>query len=493
MGPNSGAIESRSGSNGVTTSLAAQAGTMGAHASHGANTSQATSGGANGGANANSNSPTHSNTTGNGKLQAHSTAHGTVANNSHTTDSHATSPSTSRRATVVLPNGSTNLPASLAQLLASIQLAPKESISGNLLASRTRLPPTPDILETLVCSSIFGGRIPKPLLDLLAERNSTHTTVSKGLTISGGSGGDHTSGTVMSTTRSRSHKDGTMSSSLSSSAATSATLMTHSSAASNINRFSSSNHALRGYLFSLHDQDLKERIATVSSSKKIEERALYRSFRRGQPLFQYKHYNEQVKLELSESQIDTIVTAMVQSTNHESRLLASKIMIKLIMDMYCHDPIEVASAALLSILLEMVHPDQSVDTKVHSFNLVFNISTHLHMFEDVAFFGPPPTTNPNSSTSPRNASSNPFKGSTPTIYRIQSELFAIVKEMLLILVQQGETSRKLWFSGLSCLMYFMADAGQVDREKYVLEVNFEKQSDLESWLWPMSTLICTSH
>lgn len=475
---NSGAFDGRSNSTGVSGTLASHAGNSGINGGVGANSSLAASGTAAAGNNASSNSSNHPNAAGNGKLHASSTTHGAAGNASHATDSHATSPSTSRRATVALPNPSAGLPASLAHLLASIHIVPKEPLVANYLAARTRLPPTPDILESLVCSSIFGGRIPKPLLDLLAERNTTHSTVSKSmgtLTNSGG-GGSGNSSTMSASRMARSHHDGTVSSSMtggsgsSQASGSSGALIPHTTSSSNLNKMSSANHALRGFLFSLHDQDLKERIATVSSSKKQEERALYRSFRRGQPLFQYKHYNEQVKLELSESQIDAIVTAMIQSTNHESRLLASKIMIKLIMDMYCHDPVEVASAALLSILLEMVHPDQPVDTKIHSFNLVFNISTHLHMFEDVAFFGPPPTTNPNS---PRSQSNDPFKGTTPTIYRIQTELFAVVKEMLLILVQQGEASRKLWFSGLSCLMYFMADAGQIDREKYVHNTHIE--------------------
>lgn len=482
MTANSGAVEGRSNSAGASGLLASHAGNSGTTGGMGANSSQAASGAAAMGNNTNSTALNHSNSAGNGKLQSSSNTHGTAANASHITDSHATSPSTSRRATVAYSNATAGLPASLATLLASIHIVPKEPLIVNYLAARTRLPPTPDILESLVCSSIFGGRIPKPLLDLLAERNSTHSTVSKmGTLTNSGSGGSGNSSTMSTSRMARSHNDGTVSSSMNSDgnnsqrSGSSGPLVPHNSSSSNLNKMSSANHALRGFLFSLHDQDLKERIATVSSSKKQEERALYRSFRRGQPLFQYKHYNEQVKLELSESQIDAIVTAMIQSTNHESRLLASKIMIKLIMDMYCHDPVEVASAALLSILLEMVHPDQPVDTKVHSFNLIFNISTHLHMFEDVAFFGPPPTTNPNS---PRNPSNDPFKGTTPTVYRIQAELFAIVKEMLLILVQQGETSRKLWFSGLSCLMYFMADAGQIDREKYVYKLHIEEGTNL---------------
>jgi hypothetical protein len=223
-------------------------------------------------------------------------------------------------------------------------------------------------------------------------------------------------------------------------------------------------HPARAFLFSLHDQDLRERIATVSSSKKLEERALYRTFRIGQPLFQYKHYAEQVKLDISASQIDVIVTAIIQSSNHESRLLASKILIKLIMDMYCQDSIETASAALLTILLELSAPEQLIDTKIHAFNLIFNLSTHLHMFEEVSFFGPPQAS-PASSSYSSLPGYSPLTGATPTTHRIQCELFSMVKELLLIQCQQGETNRKLWYSGLNCLLYFMTDAGFIETEK----------------------------
>jgi hypothetical protein len=348
-----------------------------------------------------------------------------------------------------------------------ISPAPPLILTPNFIASRAHIPPSKDPLDTLLCSSIFAGRTPKALLDLFAEH--TDTFIKSGPNgLNGASNTSHpfsalgsTQTVTVSTTGGSTRGSGKLESSSSNSLA---------KEISSLSSKSQSNHATRSFLFSLHDQDLRERIATVSISKKLEERAMYRSFRRGQPLFQYKHYNEQVKLDLSASQIDAIVAAIIQSENHESRLLASKIMIKLIMDMYCHDPIEVASASLLSILLELIHHDQPIDTKIHAFNLIFNLSTHLNMFEDVSFFGPTNTQNPNSSSNPSlpgYAYSDYLQGSTPTIHRIQNELFSIVKELHFVLVQQQETNRKLWFSGLSCLLYFMTDTGHIEKDKYV--------------------------
>jgi hypothetical protein len=357
--------------------------------------------------------------------------------------------------------------------------ATQQILTANFIASRVR-PFVAEPLDSLLCSSIFGGRIPTALLDIFAERTEATTKIG-------------TSGTASTTGSNSGGNNGNSASvgaGMSVSGSSSASGKVESSASKSSSK-SSHNHVAQAYLFSLPDQDLRERIATVSLSKKMEERAMYKSFRRGQPLFQYKHYIEQVKLDLNASQIDAIVSAMIQSTHHESRLLASKIMIKLIMDMYCQDSIELASSSLLSVLLELIQFDQPVDTKIHAFNLIFNLSTHLHMFEEVSFFngGTPPsstssTQTPNPSSLPPHASplrtphqSHPpllhpnLQGSTPTINKIQNELFSIVKELLLALVQQRETNRRLWFSGLSCLLYFMTDTGLIDKEKYVSRSN----------------------
>lgn len=383
----------------------------------------------------------------------------------------------------------------------------------NFIASRVRAYHS-DPLDSLLSSCIFGGHVPKALLDLFAEHSGAFGKPSSAVP------------STLTSSRNLQVKLDKMA--------------TTGSQEKLVASKAHETHAIAAYLFSLPDQDLQERISTVSVSKKMEERAMYRSFRRGQPLFQYKHYTEQVKLDLSASQIDSIVAAMVQSTNHESRLLASKILIKLILDMYCNDPIEVASSSLLAILLELVHSSQPLDTKVHAFNIIFNLSVHLQMFEEVNFFGTapgpssstpshpipsangspqslgnhPPTSGTPNSNDPANilneptplASASfgslpldgmdtnspddafdpwhgqpasakahnvpprvpyPLKGSTPTVHRLQNELFSIVKELLLLLVQQQENSRKIWYSGLSCLLYFMTDTGTIEREKYV--------------------------
>jgi len=456
------------------------------------------------------------------------------------------------------------------------ETSPTVYLIPNMIASRVRPVSHYDALDSLLCSTIFGGRTPKQLLDLFAENSDRFSKY--GTTRSGGSAPNlslpaSSSPSSPSLSSSQHYSSSTATTPRSPSARSSLGMMDLQATARPVLKNlplsavkPQHNHATKAFLLSLHDQDLGERIRTVSLSKKAEERAMFRSFRRGQPLFQYRHYSEQLKLDLTSAQIDSIVDAMIQSTNHESRMLASKIVIKLIMDMYCNDPIEVASASLLSLLLELMQRDQPIDTKIHAFNLIFNLSTHLNMFEDVSFFASfssssnatssssssssssaataasssssaaaaaaaaaaananPSSTNNNMASSNANVGSNPGHGqassssstaaqtspnaaapmtpnanssntnnatstaspsaannatasmqspketppgTTPTIQRIQNELFSIFKELLLILVQTHENNRKIWFSGLSCLLYFMADTGHISKEKYV--------------------------
>jgi len=59
--------------------------------------------------------------------------------------------------------------------------------------------------------------------------------------------------------------------------------------------------------------------------------------RRNVQMFQYKYYHEQAPLNLDKTQMDMVIDAVVNPPkgDHETRLLASKILIKLLVDIYC--------------------------------------------------------------------------------------------------------------------------------------------------------------
>jgi hypothetical protein len=113
---------------------------------------------------------------------------------------------------------------------------------------------------------------------------------------------------------------------------------------------------------------------------------MYRSLRRAAPLFQYKHYKDQSRLQLAQKQLDEIINAMLNPQS-DNRLVASKIFIKLILDAYCQDGASVATAALTSLVMEMLESPH-LEVQCHSFNLVFNLSVHVNMFEETPYFDP---------------------------------------------------------------------------------------------------------
>lgn len=83
-------------------------------------------------------------------------------------------------------------------------------------------------------------------------------------------------------------------------------------------------------------------------------------------------------------QMEEITNAMVAPRN-DNRLTASKIFIKLIIDAFVQDDVQVATTLLLTVLTEMIE-SPNIEARVHAFNLVFNLSVHVNMFEEVPFF-----------------------------------------------------------------------------------------------------------
>jgi len=216
-------------------------------------------------------------------------------------------------------------------------------------------------------------------------------------------------------------------------------------------------HFEKNEVLHIDDENMSERILAVSRSKKAEERQMYRSYRRPSALFQYKYYKSQSRLVGAEKWIDSLLKVIIhsdentenfdpiQSAYSDSRLTACKILIKLLMDIYCTD-LELASKIVLSIVLEMLqHP--AIETRLTAFNLIFNLSVHMNLYEELPFFD------------------SDEQGITPTVQRIQDDLCDILKEMLLALIHHQETRRKIWFSGMNLLFYFITDNGHILKDR----------------------------
>lgn len=172
-------------------------------------------------------------------------------------------------------------------------------------------------------------------------------------------------------------------------------------------------------LFVLKDVDVKNRLMAIILSKKNDERQFYKSFRRQPPLFQFNHYKDQYRLELGSKTIEKVVTAAM-NTRHDDRLVASKILIKLIMDMLCVDPR--SSQFMIENIIHEMLDSKHESVRVHALNLLFNVSVHVNMYEEVSFFGP------------HVEESQPYIN----IQKHQEMLYHVVQNVLLSLVHRKE-------------------------------------------------------
>lgn len=211
----------------------------------------------------------------------------------------------------------------------------------------------------------------------------------------------------------------------------------------------------------IHDSEtVRNHIKIVSMAKKQEEEQLYKQAglvtlrRKGVQLFQYIYYKDQLPLSLPPEEMEQVVNSVVSSPqeDHESCLIASKILIKLLVDMYCSDG-DAASRLLLSLLFEMLESSQT-HTKVHAFNLLWNLSIHMNLLEEIA-------TLPEEGGEGGGRETDAYK----RIQAIQEDLFAVVKEMLLFLFHKGEKDEKVWSAALNCALFFITNQGRLDKAK----------------------------
>ena len=101
-------------------------------------------------------------------------------------------------------------------------------------------------------------------------------------------------------------------------------------------------------------------------------------------LFQFKAYNQQEKLLLSEEELNMVVSAVVNppTGEYESRLIASKILIKVLVDRFITKA-ESGSQFFLEIISDMFE-SEDIDTQLHAFNLLLNLSVHFNLWEDIS-------------------------------------------------------------------------------------------------------------
>jgi len=176
---------------------------------------------------------------------------------------------------------------------------------------------------------------------------------------------------------------------------------------------------------------INEQIRAVGLAKKKEEISQYKATGKitvrkkglGPQLFQYKYYKDQQKVKLVKEDMDKVVDAVVDANSDpDNKETASKVLIKVLIDLYCAND-KLAIKHTLSIFFEMLETNK-VEVKLHAFNLLFNLSIHVTLYEE--------------STPLQNPSIVDKVPISSKIHDIQEDLFSKLKEMLLWIYQKDE-------------------------------------------------------
>eukprot|EP01114_Cavostelium_apophysatum_P019502 TRINITY_DN6307_c0_g1_i1.p1 TRINITY_DN6307_c0_g1~~TRINITY_DN6307_c0_g1_i1.p1 ORF type:complete len:1068 (+),score=320.30 TRINITY_DN6307_c0_g1_i1:58-3261(+) len=163
-------------------------------------------------------------------------------------------------------------------------------------------------------------------------------------------------------------------------------------------------------------------------------------------LFNYKYYKEQSPLALTKHQLDTLIANIIQppQVGNNDRLKASKVLMKLILNIFCID-VKTGAQVLISSLFEMLSFSM-IETKVHAFNFLFNLSVNINYFEEVQ-------------------EALESKPSTLNIAVAQKHMFEALNEMILWLIHADENNEKVWLIALDTLLYFIIRNGKLDKSK----------------------------
>lgn len=168
-------------------------------------------------------------------------------------------------------------------------------------------------------------------------------------------------------------------------------------------------------------------------------------------LFHYKYYRDQVRLGVSEAEMADVVGAVVAPPDAKTRQMASKVLIKILVDIYCAAD-AVAIDAISAVFLELLAGD--TDSRVHAFNLAFNLSVHLYLLEEAY-----PLQAGNA-----HAMSH-YAGALTRIGLMQDDVFAKLGLMLAHCAQRNERDAAVLETALAVLLYFILDNGALNEPR----------------------------
>lgn len=217
----------------------------------------------------------------------------------------------------------------------------------------------------------------------------------------------------------------------------------------------------------------------ISEMKILEGDHLARN-KNAPKLFNYKFYADQTPLQMSKEETNKIIdtlTAPKKERKPQVIAASSNVMIKLICDIYRDVFIggksHSATDQVLSFFLEMLDSPQP-EARIHAFNLLFNLSVHINLFEDG-----------NAVFSEKTQMPRTRIGETDHMRAIQQDLYEKCVEMALYLLHNDEEDVRVWNTVLTCWLMFVTSKGKIERTSVMdldirILAKFVKISMLES-------------
>ncbi|KAJ5077575.1 conditional loss-of-growth 1 [Anaeramoeba ignava] len=199
------------------------------------------------------------------------------------------------------------------------------------------------------------------------------------------------------------------------------------------------------------------RIQKKEEDKKLEEKGGNAKRKKQIHLFQYKNYSEQEPIELTKEETQQVFDCIIQSTeDFQTRDMASKIWIKIVLDFYVKKD-QASISRSLSSFLELLNSEK-IEDRSYAFSLLFNTCIHANLMADAAVI---PFKNTTQEKLKRQ------KNNLKPVLNVQDNLFEKLKEMLYILVIKNEKDQKVWKSALNCLLFFIFWNGFADKKKTI--------------------------
>lgn len=155
----------------------------------------------------------------------------------------------------------------------------------------------------------------------------------------------------------------------------------------------------------------------------------------------------------------------------DDRVTATSIMIKIMIDQYCTRDLD-ASAQLLALFFELLEGNN--ESKVHAFNLLFNLAVHVNMYDE--YFPKLGADHAKSAhyfdrtfavsfvllAHKKKCETTGFK----VVREIEDDLFDKLCEMLLWILHRRVTDRAVWLAAFNCTLTFICNHGEIDKDRY---------------------------